>query len=249
VKALIIEDEPLAIDGLRQLLKTHEDFIEIIGVAGDGIEGSTKIEALKPELIFLDINIPLLNGLDMLRSIKNPPNVVFTTAYDQHAIKAFELNAVDYLLKPIEPERFALTMQRLKALPERGHEDHSKVVKVLESYLEDKKFTTISVKLGDRILFIPLDSITHFFADDKYVVLNTQQSQQHVTDITIQDLQAKLPGNFIRISRSTIINALHIHEARKHFGKKYSVLLKDTKGSVVETGSKYVDNFLTLLSS
>jgi two-component system, LytTR family, response regulator len=247
VKALIVEDEPLAIDALKKLVKNHAGFINIVGVARDGKTGASMIEELKPDLIFLDVNIPVINGLEMLHQLSYQPHVVFTTAYDEHAIKAFELNSIDYLLKPISSERFSKTIQRLSNLPDKKI-DAGPAQKALLDLFALKEFTTISVRIGDRFLFIPLEDITHFFADDKYVSLNTIESKQHITSFTIQELQEKLPSNFIRISRSVLINRLQLAEAHKLFGKKYSITLKDKNHSVVTTGAVYVESFLKILS-
>jgi two-component system, LytTR family, response regulator len=248
VKALIVEDEPLAIDALRKLLKNQAGFITIIGVARDGKEGLSMIEELKPDLIFLDVNIPVVNGLEMLNRLSYQPHVVFTTAYDEHAIKAFELNSIDYLLKPISSERFSKTLQRLSNLSDKKTIDSGPAQKALLDLFALKEFTTISVRIGDRFLFVPLEDITHFFADDKYVSLNTIESKQHITSFTIQELQEKLPSNFIRISRSVLINRYQLAEAHKLFGKKYSITLKDKNHSVVTTGAMYVESFLKILT-
>jgi two-component system, LytTR family, response regulator len=248
VKALIVEDEQLAIDALEALINGESGFIEVTGIARDGERAITMIEQLRPELIFLDINIPVVTGLELLNKISYQPHVVFTTAYDEYALKAFELNSVDYLLKPISKDRFSKTVQRLKNIADRTSHDQKVLLKTLEDILRPKDFTSMSVKVGDRVLFIPLDNITHFFAEDKYVLLNTIESKSYITPFTIQELQDKLPANFIRISRSVIINFHHIREARKLFGKKFAIIMKDSKASEVMTGGSYVENFISRLN-
>jgi two-component system LytT family response regulator len=245
VRALIVEDEDIAIDGMRRLLEPYRELIEIVGVARNGEEAAQSIDHEKPDLVFMDIQIPGPNGLQVLQKVSHKPRVVFTTAYDHHAIEAFEINSVDYLLKPIDPKRFETTIARLKDLQslKRGM-DEDVIRNLLKNIFPEKTITSITVKLHDKILFIPLHDITHFFANEKYVSLNTTESKQYLVDHTINTLENKLPKEFIRISRSVIVNKNLIKEARKEFGKKFSIILRDAKSSVVETGSKYVENFI-----
>jgi two-component system LytT family response regulator len=248
VKALIIEDESLAVDALLSLIRKQAPFIEVVGIGRDGKQGLDLILEHNPDLIFLDISMPLLNGFEMLSQLRTLPGIVFTTAYDEYAIKAFEINSIDYLLKPIEPQRFQKTIQRLTG----SHQAYTPkqeqlLLDTLRELVKKKDFTSITIKTGDRILFIPLEDITHFYADEKYVLLNTLDSKTHITTFTLQELDEKLPPDFIRVSRSAIINRHHIREARKLFGKKFTIILKDARASEVETGSSYVDRFLKLI--
>src|SRR5688572_27778828 len=116
VKAIIVEDEEMAVEGLRQLLKAYDTFVQVVGIEKTGDEAIAAINRLKPDLVFMDIQIPGPNGIQVIQQISHKPHVIFTTAYDHHAIEAFELNSVDYLLKPIDPKRFGVTINRLKGL-------------------------------------------------------------------------------------------------------------------------------------
>jgi two-component system LytT family response regulator len=248
VKALIIEDEPLAVDALQTLISAHAPFIEVVGVARDGGQGLAMINALQPQLIFLDINIPVINGLELLNQLDRLPRIVFTTAYDQYAIKAFEINSVDYLLKPIEQKRFVKTVERLRNDQHGQSPSVEELLTAFKTLSVDKNFTSITVKTGDQIHFISLDEITHFYADEKYVSLNTLESKKHITSFTLQELEQKLPSGFIRVSRSVIINRDHISRAQKLFGKKFTITMRDTDLSKVDTGSAYVENFIKLMN-
>lgn len=249
MKAMIIEDEPHALEGLKRLISKHSDILQLVGAATDGKQGVQMIEQIKPDVIFLDINIPVFNGFELLNQISYLPNVIFTSAYNEYAVKAFEANAVDYLLKPIEPERFIQAVNRLNPLRKaNSFAQEQQMQQMLKDYFAEKEFSSISIKLNNRVIFVHLDEITHFYAEDKYVMVNNLDSVKHITSFTIHDLERRLPSRFIRISRAVVVNKHHIREARKQFGKSYEIILSDKNSSIVETGSKYVDNFLRVLN-
>jgi len=214
-KTIIIEDEQLARQRLKRLLNNYSE-IEIIGEAENGQLGIQLIESLQPDLVFLDIEMPVLNGFEMLAKLtENLPKIVFTTAYDQYAIKAFEEGSIDYLLKPIELERLDKTVLKLKktnlAKPAIAIED------LIQKIKGKTNLKTLTVKLGDRILLIKLEDIIHAQAEDKYVFLHTADGKKHLTDYTLSNLEEKLPEDFLRIHRSDIINTNHITEIRRGF--------------------------------
>lgn len=247
-KTILIDDEPLAISRLKRLLSKFEDVFEIIDTAGNGKEGLEKIEMLKPDLIFLDIEMPLLNGFEMLEQLDSVPKVVFCTAYDQYAIQAFEENSLDYLLKPVEKERLQKTVEKLKSLEKKdsGFDDMA-LAKLLSQVNQKKTIHSITVKKGDKILFIPLTDISYFHAEDKYVFLNTNDGKQYLTSYTITSLDEKLPEEFIRISRSAIIHTHRIASLEKSFNGKFIVNLNDLKKTKLESGSSYGDNLKRLM--
>lgn len=214
-KTIIIDDEQLARLRLIRLLKSY-DHIDIIGEAVNGQDGFEKIEKLQPDLIFLDIEMPVLNGFEMLGRLTHQPKVVFTTAYDQYAIKAFEEDSIDYLLKPVEPERLEKTIKRLD---QKQHDSAGYLP--LETLLKQlhlkKEIKTLTVKIGDKILLVKLDTILYINAEEKYVFLHTTDGKKHLTDFTINSLEEKLPDAFVRIHRGHIINSEYIKEIRKGF--------------------------------
>ncbi len=228
-KTLIIDDEQLARQRLKRLLKPFEEF-EIIAEAVNGADGLEQIEALKPELIFLDIEMPVLNGFEMLSRLQHQPKVVFTTAYDQYAIKAFEEDSIDYLLKPIEAERLAKTVKKLQ----QGMQQPAPALPLealMQQLFVKKELKTLTVKIGDKILLIKLADIVYIEAEDKYVFLHTTDGRKHLTDFTITTLEEKLPDAFTRIHRSTIINTEHIKEIRKGFNGALVFVMDNTAGS------------------
>ncbi|MFD1257202.1 LytR/AlgR family response regulator transcription factor [Mucilaginibacter terrae] len=228
-KTLIIDDEQLARQRLKRLLKNFEEF-EIIGEAVNGADGLEQVELLKPELIFLDIEMPMLNGFEMLSRLQHQPKVVFTTAYDQYAIKAFEEETIDYLLKPVETERLEKTVKKLQQSMQQPT-----AVLPLEALIKQlmvkKDIKTLTVKIGDKILLIKLDDIVFIEAEEKYVFLHTSDGKKHLTDFTITGLEEKLPERFVRIHRSTIINTECIKEIRKGFNGALVFIMNNTSGS------------------
>jgi len=228
-KTLIIDDEQLARQRLVRLLKPYED-IDIIGEAVNGQDGLEKIEKLQPDLIFLDIEMPVFNGFEMLSQLKHQPKVVFTTAYDQYAIKAFEEDSIDYLLKPVETERLEKTIKKLQ---QTQHQSPAQLPleALMKQLLVKKDIKTLTVKIGDKILLIKLENIIYVEAEEKYVFLHTTDGKKHLTDFTIGSLEEKLPEPFIRIHRSSIINSDHIKEIRKGFNGAFVFVMNNTENT------------------
>ncbi|GAB3642682.1 LytR/AlgR family response regulator transcription factor [Spirosoma arcticum] len=250
LKTLLIDDESLAISRLRRLLEKHRDTFNVIGDAANGAEGLALIEAQQPDVIFLDIEMPLLNGFEMLSRLTIMPMVVFATAFDQYAIRAFEENSVDYLLKPIETERLSRTAHKIRALVERQSAGQAtdfpaanpmteNVLRLLAQMQPKKKIYSISVKTGDKIRLIPLSDIAYFEAEDKYVFLSTMDGQKFLTTYTLTTLTEKLPDTFVRVSRSVMVNRHKIAEVHRHFDGKFMLAMTDKKSTRLTTGSTY----------
>lgn len=248
-RTILIDDEPIAISRLKRLLGEYTDTFEIIDEASNGQEGLDKIEFHKPDLIFLDIEMPLLSGFEMLSKLEYMPMVIFVTAFDQFAIKAFEENSIDYLLKPIEKERLEKTVHKLKKLSDNQQIklSPSSILGLFEQIKPKKEIHSISVKSGDKILFIAFNEISNFQAEEKYVFLNTTDGKQYITNYTIANLEEKLPDSFIRISRSCIVNSMKIKELERYFNGKYLVVMHDQKQSKLETGVSFHDNLKRLM--
>ncbi|WP_080057832.1 LytR/AlgR family response regulator transcription factor [Spirosoma aerolatum] len=246
LKTILIDDESLAISRLRRLLDKHRDTFDIIGEATNGAEGLTLIEAEHPDIIFLDIEMPLLNGFEMLAKVTTVPMVVFATAFNQYAIRAFEENSVDYLLKPIEADRLARTAQKIRNLVERNDSSQpvsnpmtDSVMRLLAQMQPKKEIYSISVKTGEKIILIPLSDIAYFEAEDKYVFLATLDGQKYLTSYTLTTLNEKLPDTFVRISRSVMVNRHKIGEIHRHFDGKFVLAMNDRKGTKLTSGSTY----------
>jgi two-component system, LytTR family, response regulator len=255
LKTILIDDEALAISRLKRLLSKQADVFSVIGEATNGAEGLAMVETQHPDVIFLDIEMPLLNGFEMLARLTYMPLVVFATAYDQYAIRAFEEHSIDYLLKPIEAERLERTVQKIRSVVELGSRSESinsfpntdNLMKLLERMQPKKEVHSISVKTGDKIKLIPLPEIAFFEAEDKYVFLSTIDGQKFLTTYTITTLSEKLPETFVRISRSALVNSHRISEVVKHFDGKFLIVLNDKKNSKLTSGSTYGDAVRSLL--
>ena len=254
LRTLLIDDESLAISRLRRLLEKHRDTFDVIGDAANGVEGLALIEAQQPDVIFLDIEMPVLNGFEMLSRLTTMPMVVFSTAFDQYAIRAFEENSVDYLLKPIETERLTRTAQKIRALVERQDAGQlavnpmtDSVMRLLAQMQPKKEIYSISVKTGDKIRLVPLSDIAYFEAEDKYVFLATMDGQKFLTTYTLTTLTEKLPDTFVRVSRSVTVNRHKIAEVHRHFDGKFILAMTDKKSSRLTTGSTYAEAVRGLL--
>lgn len=247
-KTLLIDDEPLARARLRRLLNQFEATFDINGEASNGAEGLTLITDLRPDVIFLDIEMPLMNGFEMLAHLTYMPMVIFATAYDQYAIQAFEENSIDYLLKPVEMERLAKTVDKLKKLAvtnerkEADNQFNQNLLQLINQLKPKKELHAISVKYADKILLVPLEDISYFEAEDKYVFLATKEGQKYLTSYTIAVLEEKLPPYFTRVSRAAILNSHHIKEIQKHFDGKYILALTDKKATKITSGQSFSEN-------
>lgn len=225
---LIIDDEKLARDLLREFLESFPD-IEIIGECTKGNEAVEKIDKLKPDLVFLDVQMPGMNGFDVLEEIDHEPYVIFTTAYDQYAIKAFEKNAVDYLLKPLDEERFRVAVNR--ALKQKELEQ-SNLGNLLESLRGERKTSFdshIFVQKSEKLYNLPVEEIVYLEASGDYTIISTK-TDQFVSSSGIGKLDEIMnPDTFIRVHRSTIINLNFLKEIERHFNGGMVVKMQNGK--------------------
>jgi two-component system, LytTR family, response regulator len=225
---LIIDDEKLARDLLREYLESFPQ-IEVIGECAKGSEAVEKINKLKPDLIFLDVQMPGMNGFDVLDEIDHDPHVIFTTAYDQYAIRAFEKNAVDYLLKPLDEERFTQAVNR--AL-KRKTAEAGNLEELLRSIKSDGKGSFdshIFVQKSEKLFNLPVEEIIFLEASGDYTVITTK-TDQFVSSSGIGKLEEILnPDTFIRVHRSTIINLNFLKEIERHFNGGMVVKMQNGK--------------------
>ncbi len=239
MKTIIIDDEELARKRLNRLLKDY-DFFEIIGEANNGLEGLELIEKLRPDVIFLDIEMPEMNGFEMLSKLEFMPLVVFATAFNEFAIKAFEENSIDYLLKPVERERLELTIRKLEKWQQNQPANYQpQFLEILEKFKPKKELHSIPIKVGDKILLVKLDEVTYFEAEEKYVFLYQNDGKKHLTDYTLTNLAEKLPADFVRVSRSVILNKSYIREIQKHFNGRFQFIMPHN--AKLLSGSTYGD--------
>ncbi|MFD1768161.1 LytR/AlgR family response regulator transcription factor [Sphingobacterium suaedae] len=201
IKTIVIDDEPLARMIIIEYLKQHTD-VEILAECGDGFEGAKAIQIHQPDLVFLDIQMPKLTGFEMLEIVDDMPNVIFTTAFDEFAIKAFEKNAVDYLLKPISKDRFeqALLKFRNTHTPSSAQQVSSKV----SAITEEESIERIVVKNGAQIKIIPVQQVNFLEAYDDYVKIHTKDGV-FLKNKTMSSFEKQLdPKQFVRVHRSFI---------------------------------------------
>ncbi len=228
MKALIVDDEPLARRELRRLLAPFAD-IEVIGDAGNLDEAREKIESLAPDVVFLDIRMPGGTGFDLLTQLDRLPRIVFTTAYDQYAVKAFEVNALDYLLKPIEPERLAQALGKIQAGPASG------------AASPDAPLEQLFIKDGPRCWFVPLREVSLFSAEGNYVRL-TWGKERPMLGRSLTALEEKLdPKRFFRANRGQLINLDFIQAVEAGDGGRLHVQLRD--GPEIEVSRRQARQF------
>jgi two-component system LytT family response regulator len=229
IAVLIVDDEPLAREGVRQHLLIDPD-IEIIGECSDGAGAVSAIRAKAPQLVFLDVQLPELDGFGVLEAVgtRLMPATVFVTAYDKYALRAFEVQAWDYLLKPFDDDRFCRALERAKSqIFRRADECRSqKLDALLESIRAYRKYPDrLAIKSAGRVFFINVEDIEWMDAADNYVQLHIGK-QTHLFRSSITDMEGKLdPEKFLRIRHSTIVNLSRIKEIRTLFKGEYSVVL------------------------
>jgi len=242
ITAIIIDDEPLALKRLRRLLEKYKE-IEIVGEAANGEQGLILIEQLEPALIFLDVEMPVLNGFQMLAKLKHQPKVIFTTAFEEYAIKAFEENSIDYLLKPVELSRLDKAIEKLKRFNEGSNSITGINIEAVLNALQPKKeIKSIPVRIGDKINLVKTDQIIYFEAKEKYVYIVTEDNREHLTDFTLASLEEKLSAPFLRVHRAFIINSDKIKEFYRGFNSTFIVVMKDSKGTRINTGRSYIES-------
>ena len=233
IRALIVDDEPLARQRVRLLLNEESD-VEVIGECADGFEAVDQIQATKPDLLFIDVQMPDMDGFEVLRRVPQAllPVVIFATAYDQHALRAFEANARDYLLKPFKPTRFKEAVQRARELI--ANQNAGVTARGLLALLGQTpppagQLTRLAVKTPGRVTFVELDQIQAIEAAGKYAVVHVGK-ENHVLRETMSSLESHLPPQrFLRISRSVIVNIDQIQELQPMFNGENLVVLKNGK--------------------
>jgi two-component system LytT family response regulator len=227
LKVLIIDDEEPARDIMKHYLKDIDE-IEIMGEFVDGFSGLKAIQELRPDLVFLDVQMPKLTGLELLELLDQPPMIIFSTAYDHYAIKAFEMNAIDYLLKPYSKERLVQSVQKALTQAGTGEKTASQVqnlVKTLEENTEHLQ--RIAVKSRHKVSVIPVNEVIYLEAEGDYVMIHTKDNK-HLKEKTMKYFETHLdPERFIRVHRSSIVNADHIHRLELYDKENYVVILKN----------------------
>ena len=249
IRALIIDDESLARDRLRKMLAGQTE-IDVLGEASDGAAGVDAIRKLKPDLVFLDVQMPELDGFGVLAAIgpAHLPTVVFVTAYDQFALRAFEVHAVDYLLKPYDQDRFDTALNR--AVERIRQKQSGDLSQRLTSLLAEVKpagraVERLAIKSSGKVVVIKVEDIDWLESADNYVVLHVGH-ETHMHRETMNSMESQLPpAKFMRISRSTIVNVDRIKELQPLFHGEYAVILHGgAKVTLSRTHRDKLDNLM-----
>lgn len=232
--AFLLDDEPLALDRLERLLAA-DGRLAIAGRSSDPLDALARIAELAPDLLFLDIQMPEIDGFQLLDRLAHQPLVIFTTAFDQHALRAFETNSVAYLLKPIEQAKLTAAIDKVLRIGA-GKESPPDLRHLLAQLSQSialpagRKYPDrIGSKVGDRVELIDLSRVTHFYAEDKLTYAATE-AKAFIVDETISDLEQRLdPDRFLRIHRATLVNLAYVGELYTYFAGKLILRLKDGK--------------------
>lgn len=237
-KAVIIDDEQAARDRLQRLLASYED-IEIIAHAGDGERGAAIVNELRPDIVFLDIEMPELTGLEAARLFEYHPVIVFVTAFNQYAVQAFEAESIDYLLKPVTLERLEKTIQRIRRNGTTSVPDITAVLQQLT--VKKEQDIRFSVKMHDEVFFIAEKDVYYFKAEEKYVFLCTHDAEYYY-DGTLKELEEKLNNVlFFRIHKSYIVALDKVKACRKNVIGDYLVKMNDKANTELRIGRGYLE--------
>ncbi len=253
IKILIVDDEPLAREYIRQLLKDESE-IEIVGDAGNGRAALSLITQRKPDLVFLDVQMPEMSGLELLKQLESATAslfaIIFTTAYEEYAIRAFEIHALDYLLKPFDDRRFAQAVRHAKARLNHWQNEQplesAQISEMLENIDEKPQYLErFLIKSNGKIVFLKTKEIDWIKSDDKYVYLYFGKSS-HLVRQSLSQMKTQLePKLFVQIHRSAIVNVERIKELQPMFNGEYNILLEN--GAEVPLSRNYKSKLFDLL--
>jgi len=237
-RALVIDDEPLARMVVLEYLQDFADRIEVLQECGDGFEGLKAIQQHQPDLVFLDVQMPKINGFEMLELVDQPPAVIFTTAYDEYAIKAFEAHAIDYLLKPFNKDRFHKAVEKYLAQAGAPAQQSKKTEDLLEAVSHSPaQHERIVVKTGTKVKIIPVQDVQYLQADDDYVSVFTQEGS-YLKNKTMNFFEQMLdPRHFVRVHRSYMVAIQQITRIDPYEKDSHLAILKSgAKIPVSKTG-------------
>jgi len=236
LRAYLVDDEPLALERLLRLLEPSEQ-VEVIGSTTTPEEAVDAMTASPPDVCFLDIQMPRLSGFDVLAKLPRQPIVIFTTAYDQYALRAFGVNSVDYLLKPVDSQALERALRKVEDLRNSGQQSQTDLESLLTQLANSLRETKpeylerIASRLGDRLWFLDLNRVTHFYAQDK-LTYAVSEGRAYCVDHAIAELEKKLdPKKFLRVHRSTIVSLGWIKEVTSLPGGSLNIRLKDAKNT------------------
>lgn len=230
----MVDDEPLALKRLSRLLLETEK-VEIIGQTSEPLKALQIIPNITLDAIFLDIQMPELTGFELLQKLGNYPPVIFTTAFDEFALKAFEVYSIDYLLKPVEIERLEKALQKLeKIVVEKSDETNLNLQKLLENLSPKPNLERLPSRIGGKVQILDVTQITHFFAEDKMTFAANLEGKNFPLDYSLNELENRLEKkNYLRVHRNSIVNITFIEEVHGWFSGRVLIRLKDVKKSEI----------------
>jgi len=250
-KVLIVDDEPLARDRIREMLKGDRE-VQIIGEARNGREAIEAMTAHAPDIVFLDVQMPDMDGFNVLNSLraKRMPLIIFVTAYDQHAVRAFDVHAIDYLMKPFDRKRFAKALDHAKDQMKRPPDEAD--TRAVKRLLEDlnvgvRYLERFAIKTGEKVLFVRAEEVDSIEADGNYVRLNVDDCSYMLRE-TINSIESQIdPRTFVRIHRSTIVNMNRVRELQAWARGEYRIVLHSGACHTLSRGyrqhfDKYIKN-------
>jgi two-component system LytT family response regulator len=227
ISVLIVDDEQPARDLMRRYLQAFGEEVELVGEASNGFDALKLMREKNPQLLLLDVQMPKLTGFEMLELVENPPVVVFSTAYEEYALRAFEQNAADYLLKPYAQERFGAALRKAMEKVRKGDEGRQ-VAELVSRVAEgqEEKLSRIAVKSRQQIHVLPVTEVSYIEADGDYVTLHAS-SGKFLKERTMKYFEQHLPaGQFVRIHRSCIVNVDCVAKIELYGKDSYMVHLK-----------------------
>jgi two-component system LytT family response regulator len=248
IRVVLIEDEPHAREKLKDFIRGEPD-LEVVGECGDGLQALQVIGAVQPDLVFLDIQMPGLNGMELVKSLgrNSAPRIVVTTAYSDHAVWAFDIEAVDYLLKPYDRPRFRLALQRVRTAfgqAARGGRDEGPLL-VPSGAVERRGGDILKMKVGSRIKFISMGKIRYIQAQGDYILVNTVDEEFPVRE-RIKNIESQLDGDsFLRVHRSVLLNVGYIREMKPWLHGDYQFTMRDDR--VFRSSASYREQVRAML--
>ncbi|MFN3326510.1 MAG: LytR/AlgR family response regulator transcription factor [Bryobacteraceae bacterium] len=237
MRVFLVDDEALALKRLAHLLG-ETGRVEIVGTATDPIEAVDRLASTRVDALFLDIEMPEMNGFELLSRLPEQPLVVFVTAYDRYALRAFEVNSIDYLLKPVDGQQLARALNKLDRL-RRGIDPRPDVLSLAEQLAEALRTKPrrypdrVASRIGEKVVFIELSRVSHFYAEDKLTFAATPEKSYPV-DHTISDLEKGLDSRrFVRVHRSALVNLDYVRELHAWLGGRMLIRLRDSKNAEI----------------
>lgn len=245
---MIVDDEPLARDRIREMVKDDPE-VQVIAEARNGLEALEAVAKYEPDIVFLDIQMPDIDGFEVLKNLKaeSLPLIIFVTAYDQYALRAFDVHALDYLMKPFDRERFARALRHAKDQMKRPTDEQrdGKILALLEEIRGSRYLERFAIKTGEKVLFVRSEDVDSIEAEGNYVRIKLAGTS-HMLRETINSVESKIdPRTFVRIHRSTIVNINRVKELQAWARGEYRVVLQNGTSYTLSRGYRErFDNFI-----